>query len=211
MKILFLSNNDVSRDLFKWLSETESDVIEFDKPLSLEYLKNLSPDFIVSYNYKHIIKPEIIAFMNGKIVNLHISLLPWNRGASPNFWSFIENTPKGVTIHYIDDGLDAGDIITQKELFFNEDEETFRTVYYKLHKEMTALFIQTWDHIKSDSCVRIKQDLTKGSYHTISEFEVIVSNTDFSWDEIISEAKKKYPQFTPPPKKCSAKDAESKK
>ena len=64
-------------------------------------------DFIISYGYRHILKKDLIEMFPRKIANLHISLLPWNRGADPNLWSFLEDTPKGVTIHYIDCSVDT--------------------------------------------------------------------------------------------------------
>lgn len=85
--------------------------------------------------------------MQGQIFNLHISLLPYNRGASPNFFSFIENTPKGVTIHQIDEGLDTGPILAQKELFFDESKETFASSYEKLILEIQMLFKENWSSI----------------------------------------------------------------
>lgn len=85
--------------------------------------------------------------MQGQIFNLHISLLPYNRGASPNFFSFIENTPKGVTIHQIDEGLDTGPILAQKELFFDESKETFASGYEKLILEIQMLFKENWSSI----------------------------------------------------------------
>ena len=48
------------------------------------------------------------------IVNLHKAYLPYNKGAHPNFWSFAENTPSGITIHVIDSGIDTGNIIYRK-------------------------------------------------------------------------------------------------
>lgn len=85
--------------------------------------------------------------MQGQIFNLHISLLPYNREASPNFFSFIENTPKGVTIHQIDEGLDTGPILAQKELFFDESKETFASSYEKLILEIQMLFKENWSSI----------------------------------------------------------------
>lgn len=61
--------------------------------------------------------------MKTPVLNLHISYLPWNRGANPNFWSFVENTKKGVTIHEIDEKLDKGKILLRKELEFDENRE----------------------------------------------------------------------------------------
>lgn len=85
--------------------------------------------------------------MQGQIFNLHISLLPYNREASPNFFSFIENTSKGVTIHQIDEGLDTGPILAQKELFFDESKETFASSYEKLILEIQMLFKENWSSI----------------------------------------------------------------
>ena len=98
------------------------------------YEETLTPDnsvlqdveFIVSYGYQKIIKQNVLDLFVGRVINLHISLLPWNRGADPNFWSFIEHTPKGVTIHQIEAGIDTGAILVQKEVSFTEDE-TLRT------------------------------------------------------------------------------------
>ena len=72
-------------------------------------------DWVVSYGYSHIIKQDMIDKAKNPIINLHISYLPFNKGADPNFWSWLENTLKGVTIHQIDKGIDTGDILIQKE------------------------------------------------------------------------------------------------
>ena len=54
-------------------------------------------------------------------------------GQDPNLWSFIEDTPKGVTIHEIDEGIDTGDIIFQKEIVLNSNE-TLASSYEKLQE-----------------------------------------------------------------------------
>eukprot|EP00392_Amoebophrya_sp_AT5.2_P019205 g19951.t1 len=63
-------------------------------------------DYCVSYGYRHIIRTPVIEgmFDRKRIINLHISYLPYNRGADPNLWSILERTPPGVTIHHIDEG-----------------------------------------------------------------------------------------------------------
>ncbi len=107
MKVLFLSDNKISDDLICWLKNaSEEDVITYDKPVSTEFLKKINPDFLISYNYKYIVKKEVIDYMKNFVINLHISLLPWNKGAHPNVWSSLENTPRGVTIHIIDKRAD---------------------------------------------------------------------------------------------------------
>lgn len=145
-------------------------VIECFDPIDVEYLQAHSVDFGVSYRYRYIIKKQVIEYLKGKIINLHISFLPWNRGADPNLWSFLEDTPKGVTIHYIDKGLDTGDIIAQKEVIFDTTNETLTTTYNRLNTEIIALFDEYWPLIMHDKAPRRKQPL-EGSFHTIREKE----------------------------------------
>ena len=95
--------------------------------------------------------------MKNNIINLHISLLPWNRGAYPNVWSFLEDTPKGVTIYIIDEGVDTGSILAQEEIYIDENIETLRSSYEKLHREIQALFREKWVEIKNRSVKNIPQ------------------------------------------------------
>lgn len=126
-------------------------------------------DFIISYGYRFLIPKRVVEHYTGKIINLHISYLPWNRGADPNLWSFLEDTPKGVTIHYIDEGLDTGDIIAQQKIFFLEDE-TLSTSYQKLTNEIESLFKKVWPEIRVRKNKRIIQS-EKGSYHNSRDKE----------------------------------------
>jgi len=72
--------------------------------------------------------------------------LPYNRGTHPNYWSFVENTVHGVTIHEVDSGIDTGNIIFQKKITFNNLKIiTFKNTYRKLIKEVELLFLK---HIK---------------------------------------------------------------
>src|SRR5687768_13309593 len=73
-------------------------------------------DFVVSFGYRYIIPARYIDHYRGRMVNIHISLLPWNRGSDPNFWSWFDRTPKGVSIHAIDPGIDTGDVLAQREV-----------------------------------------------------------------------------------------------
>ena len=136
MKILFLYHNKLALKLADLLRQNQNEVILWEDKLDIEKLKEIAPDKIISYSYRHMIKKEVIDFMPNAILNLHISYLPWNRGANPNFWSFIDNTPKGVTIHEIDEKLDKGKILLQKKLEFDEERETFSTTYQKLNDEV---------------------------------------------------------------------------
>ena len=113
-------------------------------------VKTLNPKVVISYNYKYLISREILEILpKNKFINLHISLLPWNRGAHPNVWSFIDDTPKGVSIHVIDEGIDTGDILIQKEVEIFESKHTLKTSYELLHREIQQLFKSNWKKIKN--------------------------------------------------------------
>ncbi|MEN3027940.1 MAG: UDP-4-amino-4,6-dideoxy-N-acetyl-beta-L-altrosamine N-acetyltransferase [Aquificaceae bacterium] len=167
MKVLLLGGNEYSFELKTWLEEIGEEVIYMEEPIDLELLKNINPEFIVSYNYKHIIPEEVIKSYHPKIVNLHVSYLPYNRGAHPNVWSFLEDTPKGVSIHLVNKEIDTGDILLQKEVFIDEDKETLRSSYIKLQREIQKLFKDNWDSIKSLKIKPFKQH--GGGQSTIRE------------------------------------------
>ena len=137
--VLFLTNNLNAIKLYNWLAERCLTYI-YSRKLNIETVKALEPELIISYNFNYLINSEIIEYMKGKIINLHISYLPWNRGFSPNIWSFIESTPKGVTIHQVDEGLDTGRILFQKEICFAPAGDTFISTYDRLNEENVQLF-----------------------------------------------------------------------
>ena len=96
---------------------------------------------VISYGYPHILKEEVIGTAKKPIINLHISYLPYNKGAHPNFWSNYLNTPCGITIHEIDSGIDTGPIIFQKKIKLNS-ELSLEESYFSLRSEIEKLFIE---------------------------------------------------------------------
>jgi methionyl-tRNA formyltransferase len=132
-------------------------------------------DCIISYGYRYKIPQEAINAVNGKAINLHISYLPWNRGANPNYWSWYDNTPKGVTIHYIDEGFDNGDIILQKEIALS-NKMTLRESYAILQDEIQILFVENWHQIFD---LPRKKQSGKGTSHTKSQVLTAAVN---GWD-----------------------------
>jgi methionyl-tRNA formyltransferase len=127
------------------------------------------PDIIVSYGHRFILPPEVFALPPLGAINLHISYLPWNRGADPNFWSLVENTPRGVSIHYIDAGIDTGDVIARAPVGFSE-ADTLRTSYDRLHTELRALFAAWWREIRLGLAPRGRQ-APGGTFHLRSDRE----------------------------------------
>ena len=90
---------------------------------SLEYknfiskIHDLDYDSIISNSYSMIIRPDVLMYCNYNAINIHWSLLPLNRGPNPIQWAIIKGENyTGVTVHFIDDGLDTGDIIIQQKI-----------------------------------------------------------------------------------------------
>jgi len=187
--ILFLTNNENTNSLYQWLCEKE-EVVRFQNKITFEMIKEWTPKFIISFNYSYLIKKDVIDYMQGKIINLHTSYLPYNRGSAPNFFSFLENTKKGVTIHKLEEGLDTGEILCQKELFFNEESETFTTTYLMLLEEIQELFKENWDAIKNGKLIAKKQE-GKSTCHKVKDLIKIKEQVPFSWNDVIADVKKK--------------------
>lgn len=165
---MFLTNNEISENLINWLrNDAKEDVIVSNDIISKEMVEQHKPDILISYNYRYLIKKDVLDLLSHRAINLHTSLLPWNRGAYPNVWSFLEDTPKGVTIHYIDEGLDTGNIIVQKEVFIDEEKETLKSSYEILNREIQEVFKKNWDKIKADQLQSQKQ--RGGGAYTTSE------------------------------------------
>ena len=103
----------------------------------------------------------------------------------------MDGTPKGVTIHQIDRGLDTGRILLQKKIRVT-NKDTLATTYNKLQKTLQVLFKKNWYRLKKGK-IKAKEQIRKkgvGSYHSISDFERL---KDFKgWDMTIVEVKKQY-------------------
>lgn len=155
-KILFIGYNPKEIDAFKGKIFDDLDVEHNnDKLANPSYLDSF--DLVVSYGYRYLIPKSLLDAIHIPVINLHISLLPFNRGAHPNFWSFYDGTPSGVSIHMIDEGMDTGDIIAQERFFIDPKENTFKTSYDFLNAKVQALF------------VKIFPDLTSGNYKTFPQ------------------------------------------
>jgi len=179
MRVLLLSNNwEVARPVCNFLSKREEVVCSKEDING----KTIRADIVVSYCYRFILKPETLRRYQYRCVNLHNSYLPWGRGVEPLFFSVVNNEPCGVSIHWMDEGLDTGELIAQKHLNVPE-EMTFRQMYNAQHKVLRDLFIKHWPYIRSRA----------GSYHTEKEFgkakDILGPE---GWDCVIADAKRRW-------------------
>ena len=186
-KIIFLGYSSKKTNLIKFLRKKKNIV----KVLGNSVINRKTiekADLVISFGYRKIIKSSLFKFSKRPILNLHISFLPFNRGSHPNFWSFIENTPKGVTIHEIDKKIDKGSIVFRKKItFIRKNNLTFKETHNILIKEIERLFIKNYNKIISGNYLKKKIKL-KGTIHKSSE----LPNNIKSWNVKISDYLKSY-------------------
>ena len=163
---------------YEYLKSTGAHVWRTEEPVS-----DLDVDFIVSYGYRYILSKRLCDEYYGRAVNLHIAMLPYNRGAHPLYWALRDGTPVGVTIHYIDAGVDTGDIIAQKQVAVTG---TLASGYEQLKSSIEAMFKRHWSDISRGTCQRVKQT-SRGTYHSKQEFESVVLPK--GWQTPIEEVK----------------------
>lgn len=132
----------------------------------------LRPDVGVSALFGYLIPPEVLALFPHGCVNVHPAYLPYNRGAYPNVWSIVDRTPAGVTIHFVDDGIDTGDVVAQRRVEV-EPTDTGETLYRRLEEASFALFRETWPLIRSGRAPRTPQQRDAGTFHRVRDVERI--------------------------------------
>ena len=163
-KILFLGYKKKDTKLISFLRRKKILVIENgQKTLSSKKLKSF--DLIISFGYKKIIKKNILKNLARLPVNLHISYLPYNKGSHPNYWSFKDRTPSGISIHEIDAGIDTGKIIFRKRINFKLKKDlTFNQTYWFLRQNIEKLFIRNFKSILEKK-YKLTKIYNKGTFH----------------------------------------------
>lgn len=183
MKVLFLG--PACADLIDCMKDFGDEVVQTEDKITGDSPVLDNTEFLVSYRYRHILKPDVLDRFPRRVINLHISCLPWNRGCHPNVWSFIEDSQKGVTIHYIDPGVDTGDILAQEEVQFSSTE-TLRTSYNTLSARIEELFKRTWPDIRSGR-MEARPQPPGGSVHKMKDLKTIEHLFVKGWDTPVAD------------------------
>ena len=101
----------------------------------LEKMKRYSCDLFVSMSFNQIFKKEIINIPRLKTINCHAGKLPFYRGRNILNWALINDEKEfGITVHYVDEGIDTGDIIMQR-VYPITDRDDYNTLLEKAYKE----------------------------------------------------------------------------
>ncbi|MDC0163058.1 methionyl-tRNA formyltransferase [Flavobacteriaceae bacterium] len=123
----------------------------------INQIKGLKPDLIIVVAFRKL-PIEIFNIPRHGTINLHASLLPNYRGAAPINWCLMNGEIKtGVTTFYINEKIDQGDILLQKEIMI-KNEDDFGSLYTKLSEVGAELVVKTVEGIFNNSLKPIKQN-----------------------------------------------------
>lgn len=189
MKFLLLS--PTPEKLLACMNPQDDEFLVINDKVDRNLIINESFDGLISYNYRHIISPQVLDSLDYRAFNLHTSLLPYNRGSHPILWSVLEQTPLGVSIHEIDKGLDTGAIMFQRELVIDDPNKTLRELYEFVNQELVDLFCKEWENVKNGNFISTPQS-GKSTFHKKVDAEKILCFFPKTWDTTVTEAKEIY-------------------
>lgn len=121
-------------------------------------------DVMVCFSFMRVLPREVFDAPRLGSVNIHPSLLPKYRGPSPAYWALKKNEQKtGLTTHFIDDGIDTGDIISHVEISLEPDDNIV-SLLEKQKKVVGKLITRTIKLLKDKNFVPTRQEEAFASY-----------------------------------------------
>ena len=123
----------------------------------MEKLRGIQSDLFVSMSFNQIFKQEIINLPRLKTINCHAGKLPFYRGRNILNWVLINDEKEfGITVHYVDEGIDTGDIILQDTYPITDDDD-YGTLLEKAYSGCADILYRSIKLIQNGTVTRIKQ------------------------------------------------------
>jgi len=158
-------------------------------------IKELNPDIIITAAYGQIIPKNILDIPKFGCINIHGSLLPKYRGASPIQYAILKGDKEtGITVMEMDEKMDEGDIISQKSIEI-ENSDTASSLHDKLSILGANLLLETLPKILDQKAKYIPQDKNKATYTKILKKE----DGKIDWNKSADEIEKMIRAFYPWP------------
>jgi methionyl-tRNA formyltransferase len=145
---------------------------ELDDPDVVAAITALEPQFGVSVLFGYVLRQPVLDVFPAGCVNLHPALLPYNRGAYPNVWPILDGTPAGATLHYVDAGIDTGDIVAQRAVEV-EPVDTGETLYRRLEDASFDVFFEAWPSLRDGTATGRPQPTDSGSSHRVRDVDAL--------------------------------------
>ncbi len=135
---------------------------------ALQCLRDAELDYIVLVHLQLMIPPEMLAVPRHGVLNLHPAYLPHNRGWHTPSWAILDGTPFGATLHFMDERIDCGDIVHQRQLDV-EPADTADSLYRKALDLEFEVFREAWPALAARTYQRRPQPPADGSAHRKAE------------------------------------------
>jgi methionyl-tRNA formyltransferase len=136
------------------------DVLEFGKDVPAQ-LRKSGVELSCIATFPHLLRGELLSF---PIINLHPSFLPRHRGVDPTFWAYYcADESTGVTVHWVDEGCDTGDIIVQERIAIPRAKPS-RELYFEMCEIGAALLARSVALIERGDAPRTPQDEASATY-----------------------------------------------
>ena len=152
MRVKVLTERPMGEKVKRYLKSIGETLVEDD------------PEILIVCYYPRILKRH--EFEKQPTINFHPGYLPWNKGMYPHIWPLFDGTPGGVSIHYVTEKVDAGDIIGQKKLPIKPTYTAGEFEKITQH-EIFELFKRVWPKVKTG--VKGRKQKGKGTFHYAKE------------------------------------------
>ncbi|KLE37780.1 UDP-4-amino-4-deoxy-L-arabinose formyltransferase [Serratia sp. TEL] len=169
---------------------------DVNHPLWVDRIRELQPDVIFSFYYRHMLSDEILSLAPLGGFNLHGSLLPRYRGRAPVNWALVNGeTETGATLHKMVKRPDAGDIVGQQKVAI-ADNDTALTLHKKVLEAAQAVLKEQLPKLKNGTVTFTKQDESQASYfgrRTAADGEILWHKSAKEINNLVRAVTEPYP------------------
>lgn len=146
----------------------------FRSSAGIGLLRQLDLDYLISVHFPYLVPEDVLVLPRHGCLNLHPALLPYNRGWHTPTWAILDGTPAGATLHFMDEGVDTGDIVHQREVPVRPDD-TANSLYQRLLAAELEVFREAWPMLADRNPPRTPQAADAGTTHQRSDlFSAVV-------------------------------------
>jgi len=137
---------------------------DINKEDVVQQIRSANPDLIISVSMNQIVKKQLLEMPPKRCINVHCAPLPRYGGMSPYVWALANNEDhSAATIHYMDEGLDTGDIIVQEKVDVVKNDSAF-ALFYRCCLRARGLLVKAVDEIETCTVTSYEQDLSNKTY-----------------------------------------------
>ncbi|TWF79024.1 methionyl-tRNA formyltransferase [Pseudonocardia hierapolitana] len=130
----------------------------------VDEIRELAPDVIIVVGFSQVIPPAILDVPPGGVIGFHSAVLPGRRGCSPLIWAMVDGlTETGISMFYMDEGIDTGDVIAVERFAIEEDDDA-ADVLRKADDATVRLLERHLDAVLDGTAPRTPQPEGAGTY-----------------------------------------------